>query len=489
MLNSNPNPNVPNSSSPYSNLQYSNKTKQEFSWLTDIKKVQAEIERDLEKTQRLMADTADENTSSDKSVSVPEVWFPAGMTDSKISDAVYTGAFNPETAGFYRETIKEKPRKKHFWAKTIAIIMLVCIFGMSSLGFGLGAAFMWVTGRTSELPVAEVPPETEAPTIVSNQYVFDTGGQHTGTVADMIALLEHAVVSITTIFDADRDPIAGSGTIFAETSDRIFIATGSYVVPAGAVYQVRIAGSRPLPARFDNTDRESGLAVISVDKALLHEAGIDSFTIASFGDSSSMQVGDVVFAIGNARNEGISVTRGIVSAGKQNIEFMDYDLTVLQTDAAINYGSSGGPLINLNGEVIGINIDRATVMFGNAAIEGIGYSIASNVVVPTLDELINPTTPGLGIIGRTVNDYIAAYFGIPPMGVQVVGVTPGGAAESAGIQIGDIITSFGGEPVFMMEELQQAIRQRQIGDTVEVRVLREGATITLEIELRALVPQ
>jgi len=359
---------------------------------------------------------------------------------------------------------------------------------MGSLGFGIGAAYTWFTGQGNGLAPAEVNETGYAPTITSNRYIFEPGEIQTGTVADMVELLEPAVVSITTRFEGGaRSPIAGSGTIFEENETRIFIATGYYIVPDNGIIHVRIADSRPLQARMVNRNRSTGLAVISVDKSQLVEAGVESYTIATFGDSSLMQVGDVVFAIGNARNEGISVTRGIISAGKQDLQFPDYTLTVLQTDAAINYGSSGGPLINLRGEVIGINIDRATVIFGTAAVEGIGYSIASNVVLPILQDIINPTTPGLGIMGLTVDEAIAEIFGIPPMGVLIRDVFSGGSADAANMLPGDIVTAFDGEPIFIMDELQAAIRSRQIGDVVEIRILRDGEILTLVVELKAFI--
>jgi len=465
-------------------------SKKDFPWLTDIEKIQAEIERDLEMIKSPHSSSPQAGTSSlIWEEPKPDTWVPVKTEPDIEASPPDINATSASGAGFYRETIKDKHRHSFSWAKTVAVILLVCIFGMSSLGFGIGAAYSWFTERDIVPPV-EITTNNEAPTIASNRYTFDTEGHSTGTVADMVALLEPAVVSITTRFEeGNRPSIAGSGTIFGDNENRIFIVTGYYVVPnvAGAQHHVRISGSRPLLARIVDSDRRSGLAVISIDKTQLLEANIESYTIANFGDSSLMQVGDVVFAMGNARNEGISVTRGIVSAGKQEIVFPEYTLTVLQTDAAINYGSSGGPLINMRGEVIGINIDRAIMLFG-AAVEGIGYSIASNVVEPFLDALVSPTRPGLGIMGRTVSEELALEFNIPPMGVQVVTVFPGGAAEAAGIQPYDVITAFGGEPIFIMEELQYAIRQQQIDDVVEVRILRDGTTpITLEVVFRAFI--
>jgi len=454
--------------------------------MTDIDviqaEIQAEIERDLEKTTHATSWEVTEPAS-------PPVWEPM-KTEHLITEDITHAIDSPLLIRGDEPHRELVPPKRRSWLRIVAVLLLVCTFGMGSLGFGLGAAYMWATGRAGYIPTDETTIEYSVPpAITSNRYTFEPSELQASTVADMVELLEPAVVSITTRFEGStRQPIAGSGTIFADLEDRIFIATGHYVVPADGIIHVRISGSRPLTANLVNSQRHTGLAVISVDKAQLAEAGIESYTIATFGDSSTMQVGDVVFAMGNARNEGISVTRGIISAGKQDIVFPDYTLTVLQTDAAINYGSSGGPLINLRGEVIGINIDRAMMIFGSAAIEGIGYSIASNEVIPIVEAFICPDRPALGIVGMDVNEEIAEYLGIPAMGVLITAVAPGGAAEINGILPYDIITAFDGEPVFAIAELQLMILQRRIGDIVEVRLLRDGETpITLEIELRASI--
>ena len=467
-----------------------------YPWLTDIEDIQAEIARDLElATSPHIADKQTESLIwTDDAPADTDIWDDDTPSVSILPPDI---SIDAPVSGFYRETIKDTPKKrrKRSWVRPAVAILLICTLGMGSLGFGLGAAYVWATRQdSSSIPVAERDYTGETPSIASNQHVFDLEGQ-TGTVADMVQLLEPAVVSITTHLEAGgRQQIAGSGTIFAENEDRIFIVTGNYVVPysdtAGnrTVHNVIISGSRPLTATLVSNNRDEGLAVISIDKVQLVEAGIESVTIAAFGDSSQMQVGDTVFAIGNARNEGTSVTRGIISAGKQDIAFSGYTLTVLQTDAAINYGNSGGPLINMHGEVIGINIDRASARFQNATVEGIGYSIAANVVAPILADMIDFNRPGLGIRGSTLDEERAAYWGIPPMGVFVVSVTLGGSADVAGILPHDVITSFGGEPVFTMEELIDVIRRYHIGEIVEVWVLRDGSTLlTLEVQLQALV--
>jgi len=467
------------------------KTKPDYSWLTDIEKIQAEITRDLERSQQV---TPEPEQNKDVAWSEenlpPDSWLAQETESPFIAPNVHSAPLPGHMGGFYRETIKGTPQRHRSWAKTVVVLLLVCTLGLGSLGFGVGSAFFWAREQTRGITYIETGDNPVTPTITSNQYVFDIGSHgQAGTVADMVQLLEPAVVSITTRFDTNnRPPTAGSGTIFAENENRIFIVTGHYVIAGNTQISVRISGSQPLPAREVASDGRAGLAVISVDKQQLLDAGIESVVIASFGDSSQMQVGDTVFAIGNARNEGNSVTRGIISAGKQELAFAGYTLTVLQTDAAINYGNSGGPLINLSGEVVGINIDRVSAQFGMAQVEGIGYSIAANVAKPILEHLIDPNRPGLGIMGQTLSEERAAILGIPAMGVEVRGLIPGGSAEAADLRIYDIITAFGGEPVFIMEELQQAIHRHSVGEIVEVRILRNGNTpMTLNVELKAFI--
>jgi len=377
------------------------KPRPDYPWLTDIEKIQAEITRDLERAQSLSAmpesETNEYTLSEETDASNP--WLIPRPEAPAVISGTYANTLSPKpAAGFYRETIKGTHQRHRSWAKTVAVILLICTLGMGSLGFGLGSAFFWAREQTVGISSEQTGDNPNIPTITSNQYVFDTGSNlQAGTVADMVQMLEPAVVSVTSRFELNNraampgeGTISGSGTIFAENEDRIFIVTGDYVTRGAAQIFVRISGSQPLLARSVDGNMRTGLAVISLYKQQLLDAGIDSVVIAAFGNSDDMLVGDTVFAIGNARNEGNSVTRGIISAGKQEISFPGYTLTVLQTDAAINYGNSGGPLINTNGEIIGINIDRAGVQFGQAQVEGIGYSIASNVALPILMAFIDP---------------------------------------------------------------------------------------------------
>jgi putative serine protease PepD len=185
------------------------------------------------------------------------------------------------------------------------------------------------------------------------------------------------------------------------------------------------------------------------------------------------------------------VTRGIISTEEQAVQVQSIstgrllDLRILQTDASINDGDSGGPLLNTRGEVIGIITFSATVMlFDDSALaEGIGHSISSNAVQPVLYDLANRLRPAIGIVGRDLSAARAEALGIPVIGADVDRVMAGGAADQAGIRAGDVITGFNDRPVLDMDQLRAEIAQLRPGDVVEVRILRDGEAMILEVKL------
>ncbi|MCL2386333.1 MAG: S1C family serine protease [Defluviitaleaceae bacterium] len=460
--------------------------------LTDIDKIQEEIEKDLSGNGRTGANEPQPNADFASFFIVPQ------EQEDKAFDN-----FSLEPTGFYRETIKATPRKS--WVKTAVILFFVCTIGTGMLGFGIGSGWAFFTGRSGEginLDMQGNNPESAS--LTGTLHVFeDVSEPAVSTISDMVELLAPSVVGITTYRDGSRFPFPetsfGSGIIFADTADRIFIATNLYVVRGGYRWDVSIAGGTPIPAFPVDFNRYYDLAVAYVYKEHLFAAGVTSVAFATFGDSDAMRIGDVVLAIGNAMGEGTSVTRGIISATERPVylparQFRElYPLMVMQTDAAINYGNSGGPLINTLGQIVGININQATgLIIGSAPVEGMGYSISSNIAAPILESMIaNYRTPAIGIGGDDLaNDdgNLAERWGIPDMGVLVQHVQPGRPADLAGIRQYDVITGFEGQPIFNMAQLQQAIRSREIGDVVEIRILRGGSfALTLHVELAIMV--
>ena len=426
--------------------------------MSDIDKIQNDIERDLQNLGELKQEQ-ESNYSS-----LRTVFFQNPPQAAEITPSVF-------------ESLVKPPRGTS-WVKTAIIIFLVCTLGTGTLGFGIGTGFGRFRNESQEnIPGAELVFETTS-------FVFETIEEQAsvGSLADMVELLLPSIVAITT--HRDETSILprvthASGIIFAEDDSRIFIATSLSVVRNASHWNVSINGSRPIRGFPVGRDVDSDLAVMGVNKIDMLMAGIRSVVIATFGSSEEMRVGDVVLAIGNAMGDGISVTRGIISASEDFLVLPGRlpPLLVLQTDAAINMGSSGGALVNMRGEVVGININHASNIFGTSPVEGMGYSISSSFAAPILYRMVFSPTPAIGIYGGTVTAEIAENLGIPQLGVFVSHVFEGRAAYRAGIQAGDVITVFNGQPVFTMLELQTMIRSLNVGDEVELNILRDGTQI------------
>lgn len=264
----------------------------------------------------------------------------------------------------------------------------------------------------------------------------------------------------------------GSGVIITDDG---YILTNNHVVASSSsssYYQVSKATKITVTLYNDSTeyeatvigsDEQTDLAVLKIDKTGL--------TAAELGDSSSVQVGEFAMAIGNPLNMESTVTTGIISAKDRNITSDNTTYKVIQTDAAINSGNSGGALINSEGKVIGIN----TLKLSGSGIEGIGFAIPINDTVDVYKQLIENgkvARPYIGITGRDINESMAKQYNLHAEGVYVVSVEPFSSAEKAGIQAGDVITEFDGEKITTMDKLNELKNKHNIGDEVKLKVIR-----------------
>ena len=275
-----------------------------------------------------------------------------------------------------------------------------------------------------------------------------------------------------------RPVAAGSGVVISADG---MVLTNAHVVSltdqngrtlTNAVIQVRLSDGSLRSAKVLGSAPSEDVALVKVDDT----AGL---TVASLGDSDALQVGDDVVAIGNALDLGASptVTRGIISAKNRSLD-VDANLTLeglLQTDAAINHGNSGGALVNAAGELVGIP------SAGLPDAQNVGFAIAINTVKPLIDQLKNgnggATTTPVAVLGVTTQDSVS--------GVTVAGISSGSGAERAGIQVGDVITSVDSKPVTSSDELGAAIRTHKPGDTLTVAVDRGGKTVNVTATLGA----
>ncbi len=305
---------------------------------------------------------------------------------------------------------------------------------------------------------------------------------------EIINKVQPSIACITTITEgisyfnmAYQSKGAGSGVVFHKDSENAYIVTNNHVISGSSTVSISLNNCDLVNAKLVGKDANADLAVISVSLSDLAKAGVSNVQVAEFGNSEEVKVGETVIAIGNALGEGNTATKGILSSQTRDVNIQGTELTVLQTDAAINPGNSGGALVNSRGQVIGIN----TAKISMTTVEGIGYSIASDVAKPIIEELMNSkSTPTLGVYITSVSAEIAQQNNLPQAGVKIEQIIPGGSASYADIQPGDLVTSFDGTPVFNTEQLMSAVKKCKIGQTVNITIVRNGQTKTVSVKMR-----
>lgn len=283
-------------------------------------------------------------------------------------------------------------------------------------------------------------------------------------------------------------PSSGSGIIIGENDTELLIVTNNHVVQDTVSLKITFVDDAAVDAVIKGTDTDTDLAVISVPLDQIPQETKEKIAVARLGDSDGLKVGQGVIAIGNALGYGQSVTVGYVSALNREIKTSDGNARVLlQTDAAINPGNSGGALLNMKGEVIGINAAK----YSSTEVEGIGYAIPVSGVQDILDELMNRKTRSevaeekrgyLGIQGTTVDEDAAAAFGMPK-GVYVYKILKDGAAADSQLREKDIITKLDGMTVKSMQELQKLLKGYEAGETIELLVQRQEDGQYKEIQI------
>jgi len=267
----------------------------------------------------------------------------------------------------------------------------------------------------------------------------------------------------------------GSGFIIDSSG---IIVTNNHVIEGAEDILVRIEGEKEYEAKVIGADPFSDLAVLKIKSS-------EKFKLVKFGDSDKARIGDWVIAIGNPFGLGGTVTSGIISARNRNIGMARYE-DFIQTDASINQGNSGGPLFNMDGDVIGIN----TAIFGRQGNIGIGFSIPSNNAKKVIDQLIKygETKRGwLGVRIQTVTEEIAEAEKLDkPRGALVQDLSTGGPSEKGGIKAGDIILEFDGKLINNVKELISIVAQTEVGKTVEVKVWRNQREVIKKIKIGRL---
>lgn len=381
--------------------------------------------------------------------------------------------------GMNEETPKPKKNRK-----VPKPVKLVC----AGVAFGLVASVTFQTGNYVGTKVFGTT-TTNGKTAKTAQTVdgakLTTSSSSTGT-SDVATIAKNAMPSIVSITNMSVQEVqsffggtqqqestsVGSGIIIGQTDSELLILTNNHVVEGNEKLTVSFVDNESVEANVKGTDSTKDLAVVAVKISDVKDSTMDEIAVATMGDSSKLEVGEQVVAIGNALGYGQSVTTGIVSATGRTID--GFDGEYIQTDAAINPGNSGGALLNANGEVIGIN----SAKINSSAVEGMGFAIPISDASDVIQNLMNKETRSkvsdeergyLGIKGYDVSEEGAQMYNMPT-GVYVKEVMSGGGAEKAGLTKGSIITGFEGSSISGMSSLQEQLQYYKAGEEVTLTV-------------------
>ena len=400
------------------------------------------------------------------------------------------------------------------WAKKIgAVALSAVLFGGVAGGVFTGVTY--ATGATAKAQATQTESDSSQQTTTTK---LQTATASTSTASstssgsmDVTSIVQSAMPSIVAITNKSVQEVQnyfsmfsrgggtqeqevesqGSGIIIGQNDSELLIATNNHVVEGADTLSVCFVDDNACEATVKGTDSDNDLAVIAVKLSDISDDTMSKIKIAEIGDSNQLQVGEQVVAIGNALGYGQSVTTGIVSAVNRQLEDSNSENGFIQTDAAINPGNSGGALLNMQGQVIGIN----SAKLASTEVEGIGYAIPVSTASPIFEDLMNRQTrtkvssdqaAALGIKGQTVDSSIAEAYGIP-QGVYVAEIEQGSAAEKAGITAGSVITKFDDTTIESMDDLKSRLEYYAAGETVDlvVKIADNGSYVekTLTITL------
>ncbi len=413
----------------------------------------------------------------------------------------------PEENSFSKKASFSKNRKTANLAKKVGTIALSAVLFGSVAGGTFQAVNYFAGSRTA---ASTTTTQTTSNSSLLKAAATSSGSASTGTL-DVSTIAKNAMPSIVSITNKSVQEVqnyfsmfgygaqtpqteettsCGSGIIIGKNDTELLIVTNNHVVDGADTLSVSFVNNQVCEANIKGTDSDNDLAVIAVPLSEIPDDTMNSIAIATMGDSDSVHVGEQVVAIGNALGYGQSVTTGIISAANRVIDGNSSSdggtdgtasdsasndttgKTYLQTDAAINPGNSGGALLNMNGEVIGIN----SAKLASTEVEGMGYAIPVSRVSDIIENLMNEQTRTkvssenqgtLGIKCLDVSSQIQQAYNMPA-GIYISEVTSGGAAEKAGLKSGYVLTSFDDHSVTSTNELKSLLSYYSAGETVEV---------------------
>ena len=407
--------------------------------------------------------------------------------ESTYNNENYYGNIPPEPDKRRRQRKNGSKNNKNGMGKKAAkLVASAAVFGLVA-----GACFVGVSVAKDKLyPSTADRTETTSGTTSAKSETSSSGSSSSSSnVASVVNEVMPSVVSITSTiqssnyygFGTQESEGAGSGFIVAKTKDNLMIATNNHVVFDATSLTVGFADDTTAKATVVGTDSSADLAVISVKIKDIKDSTASKIKVATLGSSDDLKVGEEVVAIGNALGYGQSVTTGVVSAKNREVSLTDGTMNLLQTDAAINPGNSGGVLINMDGQVVGIN----NAKLEDTSVEGMGYAIPITTAKTILTDLMNASSVStkdaafLGVVGRDINESYSSALGIPS-GIYVSQVVSGSPAEKAGISAGDVITKFEGNNVSTMSGLKEKLALKKANTKVKITFKRANQSGTYE---------
>ncbi len=412
----------------------------------------------------------------------------------------------------YEEPPK-KPKKDHKFLKKLGkVTAIAVVFGLVSGTVFAGTNH--VAGKLmgdDEKKVAETTGSSTstAKQLTSNDQISSTAVSTATTVNDVSDIVDNtmpAIVQVTNMSITEyrnwfgqsfekESKSAGSGIIMSSDDDYLYIATNNHVVEGAKTLTITFVDNSAVEASLQGTNPEKDVAVVRVAMSDISEDTKNAIRIATIGDSTNLKVGSSAVVIGNALGYGQSVTTGVLSALDREVTFRNSDGNVytnklIQTEAAVNPGNSGGALLNMNGEVIGI----VSAKYSDTDVEGMGYAIPISEARAIIEDFINNKNSSdssssngnnelsdayLGISGVDIDQMTALQYGMPT-GVYIARVESGTGADKAGLEKGDVITGFNGVTIYSMSEIQEALKGCEVGQTVTVTIARADENYSTE---------
>lgn len=425
-----------------------------------------------------------------------------------------------------------KPRKEKagFGKKLAAAVVLGLFFGICagigffSIGFAAGNAGkeeavsvseeQALTDDTADTETSiesmeteesmEAAPQAQAPEISQSRPVLSESGSVSAVVTDVTGIVEQVMPAMVSILNnytertsyfgqtyTQQEQASGSGIIIGENDTELLLVTNYHVIEQADSLEVTFVNEKTAEAVVKGTDESMDLAVIAIPLKELDRDTIGTIAIATLGDSDALSIGEPAIAIGNALGYGQSVTTGVISALNRMLESSDGSNSgpFIQTDAAINPGNSGGALLNIKGELIGINSNK----IGGSRIEGMGYAIPISAAKPILSDLMSRETRFkvsdenrgyLGITGINITEVEAQMYGMP-QGVYINQVLENAAAAKAGLKKGDIIVKIGEQDIKSMSDLKEELEYYEAGSEVTFTVMQmhDGGYASIQIRV------